>query len=107
MAGKDPLAACVGFEWDDANVRKNWEQHRVTPEEAEDIFFHDPFVLHSDAAHSKLEKHYWALGNTGRERRLFVVFTIRKNLIRVISARDMSSHELEEYERHEKRDAEI
>lgn len=107
MAGKDLLAACVGFDWDDANIRKNWERHRVTPEEAEDIFFHDPFVLHSDPAHSKLEKRYWALGKTARERKLFVVFTIRKNLIRVISARDMSRSEFEEYHRHEKRDSEV
>jgi hypothetical protein len=38
MAGKDPLAACTGFDWNEANVTKNWERHRVTPEEAEDLF---------------------------------------------------------------------
>ena len=103
MSEKDPLAACTGFDWDEANVRKNWERHQVSPEEAEDVFFHDPFVLRSDPAYSKREKRYWALGKTGQDRKLFVVFTIRRKLIRVISARDMSRREIEEYERHEKR----
>ena len=105
MGGKDPLASCVGFDWDEANVAKNWERHQVTPEEAEDVFFHDPFVLRSDPAHSVREKRYLALGQTGKGRRLFVAFTVRRKLIRVISVRDMSRREVEEYERHEETDS--
>lgn len=105
MGKKDPLAACIGFDWDEENVVKNWERHKVTPEEAEDTFFHDPFVMRSDPAHSKREKRYWALGKTARDRRLFVAFTIRGKLIRVISARDMNRRENEEYERLEKSDS--
>ncbi|MGA2889860.1 MAG: BrnT family toxin [Terracidiphilus sp.] len=105
MGEKDPLAACTGFDWNEANVAKNWERHRVTPEEAEDIFFHNPLVLRSDPGHSKREKRYWALGKTAQERKLFVAFTIRGTLIRVISVRDMSRKEDEEYQRHEKRDS--
>ncbi len=101
MAEKDPLAACIGFDWDQDNALKNWERHRVTPEEAEDVFFHDPFVMRSDPAHSKLEKHYWALGKTAHNRRLFVAFTIRRKLIRIISTRDMNRREIEDYERYE------
>ncbi len=102
MAGKDPLAACTGFDWDEANTVKNWDRHRVTPEEAEDLFFHDPLVVRFDLKHSKREKRYFALGVTGTERKLFVAFAVRKNLIRVISVRDMTRSEVEEYERHEK-----
>jgi hypothetical protein len=105
MGENDPLAACTGFDWDEANIAKNWERHRVTPEEAEDVFFHDPFVLRSDAGHSKRERRYWALGKTAQERKLFVAFTIRGKLIRVISVRDMSRRENEEYQRHEKNDS--
>ncbi len=105
MGGRDPLAACVGFDWDEANAAKNWERHRVTPEEAEDLFFHDPFVLRSDVTHSAREKRYIALGRTGKGRRLFVAFTVRRRLIRVISVRDMSRKEVEEYERHEEADS--
>jgi len=102
MARSDPLPACTGFDWDEANAVKNWERHQVTPEEAEDVFYHDPFVMRSDPAHSKREKRYWALGKTARNRKLFVAFTIRGKLIRVISARDMNRREIEVYERHEK-----
>jgi uncharacterized DUF497 family protein len=39
------------------------------------------------------EPRYYVLGRTNDERHLFIVFTIRKNKIRVISARDMSRKE--------------
>jgi uncharacterized DUF497 family protein len=105
MGEKNPLDACTEFDWDEENAAKNWERHRVTPEEAEDVFFHDPFVMRSDPAHSKREKRYWALGKTARNRRLFVAFTIRGKLIRVISARDMNRREIEDYERYEETDS--
>ncbi|MDE3186970.1 MAG: BrnT family toxin [Acidobacteriota bacterium] len=105
MGETDPLSACVGFDWDDANAIKNWERHRVTPEEAEDVFFHDPLVVRSDVAHSWREKRYFALGQTAKGRRLFVAFTIRRKLIRVISVRDMNRRENEEYQRHEEKDS--
>ena len=101
MATVDPLENCTGFDWDEANTVKIWERHRVTAEEAEDIFFHQPFVVRSDVRHSKTEKRYYALGQTGAGRRLFVVFSIRRKLIRVISARDMNRNETETYERYE------
>ncbi len=101
MATVDPLESCTGFDWDEANTHKNCERHEVTPEEAEDIFFRQPLVVRSDVRHAKTEKRYYALGQTRAGRRLFVVCTIRRELIRVISARDMSRNEKEIYARHE------
>ena len=101
MAPPDPLENCTGFDWDEDNAGKNWEGHRVTPEEAEDIFFHQPLVVRSDAHHSKREKRYYALGQTSTGRELFVAFTIRQKLIRVISVRDMNRNEKEIYGRQE------
>ena len=101
MAAADPLENCTGFEWDDGNTHKNWERHRVAAEEAEDVFFHEPLVVGSDPRHSKREKRHYALGQTGAGRRLFVVFTVRRKLIRVISARDMNRNETKTYERYE------
>ncbi len=100
---KDPLHGCTGFEWDEANARKNWERHRVTPEEAQDVFFNDPLVVRGDVRHSKQEKRYYALGQTGGGRRLFVAFTTRGNLLRVISVRDMNQREMEAYASLEKK----
>lgn len=98
----DPLDNCTGFDWDDANIHKNWERHQVTPEEAEDVFFQEPILVRGDVRHSKNETRHYALGQTGAGRRLFVVFTVRRRLIRVISARDMNRNETETYQRHEK-----
>ncbi len=98
----DPLESCAGFEWDDENTHKNWERHRVTPEEAEDVFFNEPLVVRSDVRHSSREKRYYALGQTSGGRLLFVVFTIRRSLFRVISARDMNHKESNAYAKHEK-----
>jgi uncharacterized DUF497 family protein len=98
---RDPLEDCIGFNWDDGNTEKNWELHRVSAAEAEDVFFHRPLVVRSDVRHSKIEKRYYALGQTSAGRWLFLAFTIRRKLIRVISARDMNRKELEAYERHE------
>jgi len=95
------LDACSGFEWDESNAGKNWNLHRVTPEEAEEIFFHEPLLVAGDVHHSRREKRYQALGRTSRGRPLFVSFTIRRQLIRVISARDMNRREREQYEGYE------
>ena len=105
MAGRDPLTSCIGFDWDDGNIQKNWERHRVTPEEAEDLFFHEPLVVRSDVAHTQRERRYYALGQTSSGRLLFVAFTVRGKLIRVISVRDMNIREQEAYRRHEEKHA--
>ena len=101
MATGDPLGECVGFDWDESNTIKNWERHRVTPEEAEDVFFHEPLVARGDAGRSSREKRYRAIGQSSRRRLLIVAYTIRRKLIRVISVRDMNRTEAEEYRRHE------
>ncbi len=95
----DPLEHCIGFDWDEENANKNWDRHQVTTEEAEDVFFNDPLVVRSDLRHSNREKRYYALGQTRATRRLFVAFTIRRKLIRVISVRDMNRNEASAYRR--------
>ncbi len=89
----DIFEKVTGFDWDEANVGKNWEKHQVSPFECEEVFFNEPLVVEPDTAHSKSEDRYYALGRTNDHRYLFVVFTIRKDKIRVISARDMSKKE--------------
>jgi len=93
------LAACTGFEWHEANAEKNWIRHRVSPGECEEAFFNEPFLIAVDERHSAKEPRYYALGQTEAGRELFVVFTVRGDLVRVISARDMSRGERKEYGR--------
>ncbi len=98
MYAFDRLAKCVGFDWDEGNLLKNWEKHRVSAVECEQVFFNRPVIVAEDAEHSRQEERMFALGQTDAGRLLFVVFTIRRDLIRVISARDMSKRERKEYE---------
>ncbi len=90
---------CTGFEWDDGNSGKNWEKHGVADFEAEEIFFNRPFIVRHDAAHASDEENRWrAFGRTDKGRYLFVAFTVRRTLIRVISARVMTRRERRFYE---------
>ena len=84
------LSECTGFEWDEGNADKNWLLHQVRRNECEQVFFKQPLVVSDDERHSVDEKRWYLLGKTDKDRFLFVVFTVRNRLIRVISARDMS-----------------
>ncbi len=92
------LSFVTGFEWDEGNRTKNWEKHRVSQAECEQVFFNEPLLLFPDVRHSQHEPRYYVLGHTNAGRHLFVVFTIRGTLIRIISARDMSRKERKVYE---------
>ena len=96
----DKIRNCTGFEWDKYNINKNWKKHHVAPVESEQIFFNSPFIIAADLKHSEIESRYYALGRTDRDRKLFIVFTIRGLKIRVISSRDMSKKERDEYEKY-------
>ncbi len=91
---------CVGFEWDEGNADKNWEKYSVADFECEEVFFNQPVVRH-DPKHSRREARYYALGHTDQNRLLFVAFTVRRSLIRVISAREMTRNERRIYETEE------
>ena len=91
------VEALGGFEWDAGNADKNWASHRVTQAEAEEVFFNLPVFVLEDTKHSKRERRYNVLGRTNADRLLSVIFTIRGDLVRVISARPMSRKERTAY----------
>ncbi len=101
------LFDCTGFEWDKNNADKIWSKHLVTPSECEQIFFNLPLIIADAEKHLKKEKRYYALGHTNSNRLLFIVFTIRKDRARIISARNMSRKERKVYQSHEKENPEI
>ena len=88
----------TGFDWDEGNLLKNWEKHGVTHLEAEQVFFNEPLIVRDDGKHSLDEQRWYGLGSTDSKRQLMVVFTIRGNKLRIISARDMSRKERKVYE---------
>jgi uncharacterized DUF497 family protein len=93
------LARITGFQWDSGNAEKN-TKHGVERFEAEQVFFNEPLLLLADIRHSQTEKRFHALGVTDSNRFLHLSFTLRDDgqLIRVISARDMSAKERIIYE---------
>lgn len=97
----DHLATAEGFDWDNGNSGKNRRRHDVSDGECEEIFFNSPLLLADDARHSESEERVFAFGVTNTARLLTVVFTMRRNLIRVISARDMNRREQRLYQNHE------
>lgn len=94
----DRLGRCTGFQWDEGNLFKNWERHQVSAAECEQVFFNRPLVSVPDETHSDKEPRFYALGHTDADRCLFVVFTIRNRLVRVVSARDMNHRERKAYD---------
>lgn len=86
------------FNWDDGNAEKNWVRHRVSQSECEQIFFNQPLVIAEDDLHSDEELRHYALGQTDAGRLLFLVYTLRGEKVRVISARDMTPRERKEFE---------
>jgi len=91
------LQQCQGFDWDKGNLEKNWILHQVNKSECEQVFFNKPIVIGEDIKHSNREKRWFLLGQTDLKRLLFVVFTLRGKLIRVISARDLNKKERKIY----------
>ena len=98
MGWAERFAECEGFQWDAANAGKIWERHQVAATECEEVFFNRLLVVGEDEKHSAVEGRLYALGQTDAVRLLFVVFTIRGRLIRVISVRDMSRKERKVYQ---------
>jgi hypothetical protein len=92
----------LSFDWDKGNVEKNWKKHRVHFRDAEEIFFNKPLRTYRDRGHSQKEERFAALGVTNSKRGLYVVFTLRKGKVRIISARDQSKKERRLYAKKEK-----
>ena len=91
--------AVSGFDWDDGN-RIKCQKHDLSLAEVEAVFSHSHHIA-PDAAHSIVETRYLAIGSGGKERPIFVSFTLRvsgnQTLIRPISARYMHQEEVEYY----------
>ena len=104
---KNNLEDIEGFQWDKGNIEKNWLKHNVLNSECEQVFFNKPLIVADDIRHSQKEKRWFVLGRTELDRKIFIVFTIRNKLIRVISARDMTKKERKIYNEEIKKHTEI
>jgi hypothetical protein len=86
------------FEWDENKAESNFVKHGVTFSEAVTIFA-DPYLLFTeDSKHSQQEQREWAIGEAENGSLIVVVFTMRYEKIRIISARKATKGERKKYE---------
>ncbi len=97
----NPFENVEGFDWNQANINKNLVKHNVDWKEAEEVFDNQPIIVAEDPKHSLLEQRYSARGKTNNNRKLTIIFTIRNNSVRIISARDQNRGERSQYEKAE------
>lgn len=86
------------FIWDKGNSSKNLIKHNITCQESEEIFSDESQSIIDDELHSKIEKRTLIIGKTFNNKLLLVIFTLRNNNIRIISARIASKKEKKLYE---------
>lgn len=87
----------IGYEWDKGNL-EHIKKHNVLYTECEEVFLNKPLVVLFDEGHSGYEKRYKIFGITAGGRTISLAVTVRKNKIRVITARDQSKKERMAYE---------
>ena len=92
------IESISGFDWDDGNIYKNRDKHGLDYKTIEEVFFNEPLLIVEDFLHSYSECRCVAFGKDNKNRKIMVVFIVRENLIRVISARDMTKKERKFYE---------
>jgi hypothetical protein len=76
-------AGGIEFDWDDAN-QKHLAAHKVTSAECEYIMRNDPLDLACQVIDG--EERYRSVGVTSRGRLLTVVWTVRNEKVRVVTA---------------------
>ena len=87
----------MDFDWDENNIN-HIARHNVTPEEVQSAFYDSRRIGVSPRKVSQ-ERRWAMLGSTQYGRILFVVFTRREGLIRVVTARDATDKEKRTYRR--------
>ena len=86
------------FDWDPNKAQANLWKHRISFEEAVTVFGDPNLIFTLDLEHSYGEEREWAIGETENGNILVVVFTMRKDDIRIISARPATQKEINRYE---------
>ena len=87
----------VAFEWDSQKAATNFRKHKVRFELACEAFF-DPFVCYLDEEIVGSELRERLVGLTTTWLLLLIVYVIRDDVIRIISARTVTKAEREIYE---------
>lgn len=87
----------VDFEWDSQKAIANMQKHKVRFELACEAFF-DPFVCYLDEEIVGTELRERLVGLTTTWLMLYIVYAMRGDVIRIISARKATKEERDLYE---------
>ena len=87
----------VIYEWDPAKAASNWRKHGVTFAEAASVFLEPRALTFDDPDHSNEELREMTIGVSTKQRLLFVSHCMRRDRIRIISARKARQKEIRQY----------
>ena len=87
----------VQFQWGSDKADSNWYKHKVTFESACEIFF-DPFLHALEEEEVEGELRGSVIGLTANWQILYVVYSFRGDIIRLISARTVTRTDRLKYE---------
>lgn len=85
------------FQYDPAKAKSNLKKHKVSFADAEGVFY-DPLAIHQEDPHSEQEDRWIGIGMGSASQILVVVYTFRGDEIRLISVRQATRREVQEYE---------
>jgi uncharacterized DUF497 family protein len=89
----------VSYEWDPAKARANFAKHGVRFADAVTVLEDDLALTLRDPS-SDAEERWITLGRNGLGRIIVVVYTWRRDNVRLISARPATAREKRQYEEH-------
>jgi uncharacterized DUF497 family protein len=84
------------FEWDDEKASKNYAVHGVSFEAARDVF-KDPFAIEWLDDREPYGEDRFVIIGMADDRLLYVAYTMRGDVIRIISARGAEPYEKRQY----------
>jgi len=87
----------IAFEWDSHKAAINVRKHEIPLEEGCEVFF-DPFLHYLEDEIVDGELRETIIGMTENWRLLYVVYVLREDMIRIISARKATKSERRWYE---------
>ncbi|HNQ56661.1 MAG TPA: BrnT family toxin [Candidatus Desulfobacillus denitrificans] len=85
------------FQYDPAKATSNLKKHGVSFADAEGVFY-DPLAIHQVDPDSANEERFVAIGLGSAGAILVVIYTLRGEETRIISARHATRHEVKSYE---------
>ncbi len=88
----------MDYSWDEEKAASNLEKHGVTFQEAASVFDDPLFVDFYDPDHSIDEHRYLIVGRSNAGRLLIISYTERDEVVRLITARELTATERKAYE---------